>query len=143
MLLCNDEVKTDYDLAAHFTVIFNFGVVLFGEPISEVFGDVPKMDYIDSICKDIKNAVDDVSDDPVYVILNLCRVYAYLKDGVILSKEKGGLWVLVNLSEKYHYLIHSVLNNYSKGTTFSNDEDLCIDFCKYMLSLIFDLRILA
>ena len=136
--ICNDEIKTDIDLAAHFTVIKNVGIVLCGKLISDVFGNIPKEDYLDSICKDIENAIEQVVDNPVYIILNLCRVYAYIKSGEIISKEDGGKWGLANLPEKYHNLIASMLNNYIKGTEFNKDVSLLIEFCEYMQKLIFN-----
>ena len=135
--VCNDDYKTDFDLAAHFTVIVNVGIVLCGEAIDKVFGTIPKDDYLDSICKDIENAKEDVVHYPVYVILNLCRVYAYIKDGLVLSKEKGGQWGLANLQVQYCSLITSMLNNYANGEPFVSDNDLQIDFCEYMINLIF------
>lgn len=136
--VCNDEIKTDIDLAAHFTVIKNVGIVLSGEPISEIFGNVPKEDYLDSIRKDIENAIESVVDYPVYIILNLCRVYAYMKDGIVISKADGGKWGLANLPEKYHNLIAAMLDNYVEGTEFDKDVSLQIDFCEYMLKLVFN-----
>ncbi len=38
---------TDRDLAAHFTIIRTYGIVLYGEKIMEIFGPVPREDYID------------------------------------------------------------------------------------------------
>jgi len=70
--------------------------------------------------------------------LNLCRVYAYIKDELVLSKEQGGKWGLVNLREKYHTLISATLDSYVNGTTFSNDEPQQIQFVDYMLELIFN-----
>ena len=136
--MCNDEVKTDIDLAAHFTVIKNVGIVLYGKPISDIFGNVPKEDYLDSIRQDIENAIEYVVDYPVYIILNLCRVYTYMKDGVVVSKGDGGKWGLANLPEKYHNLIVAMLNNYIEGTEFNKDEPLQIEFCEYMLKAIFN-----
>lgn len=143
LLLCNDDPKTDYDLAAHFTVITNAGVVLCGKPISEVFSDIPREEYLDSIRKDIENAREDMVDFPVNVILNLCRVYSYIRDGLVLSKAEGGQWGLINLPEKYHSLIAAMLDNYIQGTdtqsmAFCKDKTLQIDFCEYMLNLIFN-----
>jgi len=46
LALCSTDIKTDPDLAAHFTVINHTGVVLCGQPISEVFGIVPRENYI-------------------------------------------------------------------------------------------------
>lgn len=77
-----DRMKgVDRDLAAHFTIIGRYGIVLYGKPVPEVFGPVPREDYIDSIVSDIENAEENILEDPVYVILNLCRVLAYLRGG--------------------------------------------------------------
>lgn len=40
--------ETDPDLAAHFTITRAYGKVLYGAKISDVFGTVPKEDYIDA-----------------------------------------------------------------------------------------------
>ena len=45
------------------------------------FDDVPIRDYIDSIWNDIADAEDEITDNPMYIILNLARVLAYVKDG--------------------------------------------------------------
>lgn len=138
LLLRNNVMETDHDLAAHFTVIKKMGLVLFGAPITEVFGSIPKEDYLDSIRLDIEKSKEDVLDNPVYVILNLCRVYAYIKDGAVLSKEQGGQWGLKNLPDQYYNLIIAMLNNYTRGTMFTTNKNLQIDFCEYMLEQIFD-----
>ena len=138
--LCNDDPKYDPDLAAHFTVMKQLGLVFYGEPIARVFGAVPREDYFDSICKDMETATEKVLDQPVYTILNLCRVYGYRKDNLILSKAEGGLWGLENLPETYHSLIAGSLDAYSKGTAFSEEKSRQIEFCKYMLDLIFNPR---
>lgn len=92
------EMKgTDKDLAAHFTVINNYGRTLYGADIREVFGEVPKADYIDSILLDVQSAVSDIARDPIYVTLNLCRVLAFLRSGRYLSKLNGGRWGIENL----------------------------------------------
>lgn len=106
----------DKDLAAHFTIINTYGMVLFGRKIEEVFDAVPKECYVDSIWTDIQNAHEDILEHPVYVILNLCRVLAYLKDSLILSKKAGGEWGLALLPQKYHALIHHALQSYSAET---------------------------
>ena len=137
--LCNDE-RIDEDLAAHFMVIKSVGVVIYGAPINNVFGVVPREAFLDSICKDVagSSAKEDIAFDSVYIILNSCRVYAYIKDGLVLSKEQGGKWGLANLPEKYHNLISAMLDNYVNGSAFSNDETEQIQFVDYMLELIFN-----
>ena len=83
---CENFHGTDKDLAAHFTVTRAVGQTLCGKPIDEVFAEVPRECYLDSIRYDVENAAADIAENPVYVILNLCRVIAYLRVGVILSK---------------------------------------------------------
>jgi len=130
--VCNDDFKTDPDLAAHFVVIKNYGKVLYGKAINDVFGEVKKEYYIDSIYNDIVNAKEDIINDPTYITLNLCRVLAYLEDDKILSKEQGGSWGLENLNEKYNHIIRNAKNNLDVGIT---DEDK-IEFAEYMLNNI-------
>lgn len=108
----------DKDLAAHFTIISHYGKTLFGEGIREVFGEVPREDYIDSIRLDVENACADVVSNPVYIILNLCRVLAYLQDGLVLSKQAGGQWGMDNLSETYRPLIQNALAAYTGSGEF-------------------------
>lgn len=62
------------------------------------FDPVPKQCYIDSICSDVEHAAADILEQPVYITLNLCRVLAYLKDGLCLSKKEGGEWGLAHLA---------------------------------------------
>lgn len=104
----------DRDLAAHFTVIRAVGKTLFGAPISEVFGNVPPSDYLDSILSDIENAEEDILEDPVYITLNLCRIMGYLKGAGVLSKLDGGKWGLEHLPE-YGDVINAALTEYSGG----------------------------
>ncbi len=103
---------TDKDLAAHFTIINAYGIVLFGNSIKETFGNVPKECYLDSIWADIQNAHEDILEHPAYIILNLCRVLAYIKDGLILSKKSGGEWGLLHLPQNHHALIQNALQSY-------------------------------
>ncbi|HIT33358.1 MAG TPA: DUF4111 domain-containing protein [Candidatus Faecousia intestinigallinarum] len=127
---------TDKDLAAHFTVLNQYGIKIYGKEISEVFNTVPQKDYIDSIWCDIKNAQEDIWDDPVYVILNLCRVLAYLKDNRILSKEEGGKWALLHLGRKYQSLIAQATDRDCSHQTMQADKRLAKQFASMMLKEI-------
>lgn len=133
---CRTMNGTDKDLAAHFTVTRYVGITLFGKPISEIFADVPKEYYLDSIKNDIQNAETEITKNPVYITLNLCRVLAYTKDELILSKKQGGEWGLQNLPDVYRPLICSALQEYSNNgkPTYSNAE-LC-SFARFMLNQI-------
>ncbi len=126
----------DKDLAAHFTIIDHRGKCLYGAPIKEVFGEVPARDYIDSIWNDIADAKEDIADDAMYLILNLARVLAYRKEGLVLSKKEGGEWALRNVPEKYHGLIKTALNEYAEGSDKTYDTELAKAYAGYMLEQI-------
>ena len=127
---------TDQDLAAHFTVIRHRGVRLCGLPICQVFGKVPEEDYLDSILEDVAGAEEDIADNPMYLILNLTRVLAYIREKAILSKREGGEWGLRNLPEKDHALIRSALHEYEDGATVRYDPAEARAFAGCMLERI-------
>jgi len=133
---CEKMNGVDIDLAAHFTIIKEAGIVLYGEPVNSVFGVIPKEYYFDSIKNDIQAAKDDISNNPVYFILNLCRVLAYKNDCLILSKEQGGNWGLEKLDYKYNDLIRAALDCYAADKTVMTDTNLALDFCEYMINQI-------
>lgn len=135
---CTSMNGTDKDLAAHFTVIKNVGYTIIGKQITEVFGDIPKNDYFDSIKVDVENAKEVVNENPVYTILNLCRVFAYKNDGLILSKDQGGLWGIENLPKQYVVLLSKALKNYKSEIEENFDRELSLNFCNYMIENIFD-----
>lgn len=128
---------TDKDLAAHFMTIYHRGKTLFGKAIKDVFAKVDGEDYFDSIRYDIENSKEDIIKNPVYIILNLCRVLAYRRDGMVLSKQEGGNWGLLNLSERYHNLIADAMADYqSAGEVKNFDEQLEKEYVDYMLRQI-------
>lgn len=92
--------KLDRDLAAHVTVIGRRGgVVLYGPPVQQLFPQVPVNDYIDALLYDFQPCRDKITEDPVYSLLNLLRVYLFLKDGLVASKEEAGRWGVRNLPD--------------------------------------------
>lgn len=131
---CKTMHGTDKDLAAHFTVIKKVGVTLCGKEIKDVFGIVPEEDYIDSIKMDISNAVEGVLNNPVYFILNLCRILAYLTEGIILSKAQGGEWGLENIPDRFSPTIKAALNSYRQNKKLAVENKDAQEFCKYMLN---------
>ena len=130
---------TDKDLAAHFTIVKKYGVVLYGEEIDNIFADVPRKDYINSIWYDVEGAKEDILEEPVYVILNLCRVAAFIKNDLILSKKQGGEWALQNLSAQYHALISKALRSYMSETEIDLANMEAQKFADYMLQMIKDM----
>ena len=128
---------TDRDLAAHITILRQRGWALWGQPVAEVFSEVPPEDYLDSIWADIGGAEADIAGEPVYVVLNLCRVLAWCRDGLVLSKEEGGRWALDHLTDAAHRaLVASALAAYERGTPVTMTEALGKDFARTMLAQI-------
>lgn len=134
---CEKMNGIDKDLAAHFTIINKVGIVLYGDDICNVFSNVPKEYYLDSIITDIENAKNDINENPVYIILNLCRVYAFVLDELVLSKEQGGKWGLLNVENHFHELIIQALNCYMTNTAMIYDKENAVMFCDYMLNHIY------
>lgn len=130
----------DKDLAAHFTIIYHRGKCLWGKQITDVFEEIDQKFYFDSIWSDIENAETDILANPAYIILNLCRVLAYAKDGLILSKQEGGDWGLGNVPEKYHDLILQALAEYSSDAAMKPDEGCTCEYAAYMLEQIRSLQ---
>lgn len=122
----------DADLAAHITILQSFGRVLCGEPVEQVFAKVPQENYIDSICKDIAHAGTDILDNPVYVVLNLCRVEAFLQDGLCVSKKAGAEWGLANLPQEYHALIREAQTCYAAGRSMQPERKAAVRFASEM-----------
>lgn len=118
--ICGGE--TDKDLAAHFTIIKHRGACLFGEDIEVVFGDVPKEHYISSIMYDIEDVKTDIQNNPVYYILNLCRILFYLKENVVSSKLEGGNWGIKYVPNKYKHVIDTALRSYTNAS-----DNPCLD----------------
>lgn len=127
---------TDKDLAAHFTIVYHRGQVLYGKKISEVFATVPKENYLDSIWNDIENAVEEIAENPMYLTLNLCRVLAYKRDGLITSKQEGGEWGLKHIVRpEFLDLIKAALQEY-QGNEAMVFEAVAKEFAEYMLGEI-------
>ncbi|MBP3611062.1 MAG: DUF4111 domain-containing protein [Lachnospiraceae bacterium] len=128
---------TDKDLAAHVTITYNRGQVLCGKEISSVFAEVSPTAYMDSIWSDIENAAEDILENPVYVILNLCRVLAYKKERLIVSKQEGGDWGMKHISQpEYRALVLAALEAYQTGKTMVSEGMPAQEFAEYMLEQI-------
>jgi len=126
----------DPDLAAHFTILRHYGVVLYGKPISEVFAPVPRKDYLNSIRADVLDAKEALLENPAYFILNFCRVLGYLKEGRILSKKSGGEWAVSTLPACYHPVIRTALRFYTTDETPSFSQTDATAFMDYALNEI-------
>ena len=127
---------TDKDLAAHFTIIYHRGKTLYGKDIASVFAEVDSKDYMDSIWSDIEDAKEDIQANTMYITLNLCRVLAYKREKLILSKQEGGIWGLTHVPEKYSKLIQEALDEYASVGTMKLDEEVAVEYATYMMEHI-------
>ena len=131
---------TDKDLAAHFTITYHRGKALYGKEIPEVFAPIPREAYLDSIWYDIENAVEEIAENPMYLTLNLCRVLAYKKEGLIVSKQEGGEWGLKNIYKpEFQALIAEALREYNGSGNKAGmvyEKATAQKFAEYMLKEI-------
>ena len=134
---CNHMKGEDPDLAAHFTIIRHCGITWCGQPLNDVFDTVPKDDYLDSIKKDVTYAQDNLLDNPMYFVLNLCRVLAFIKNGLVLSKEQGGRWGMENLDSEFHDIIKYALQCYGSDDKMQTNKEEVEKYGDYMTRMIF------
>lgn len=130
------EGKLDPDLTAHLMITKHRGVVLYGRPIGDIFPDVPKEDYRKAIDGDLKDSLEDMSDDPVYAVLNLCRSWAFSVDGLILSKQEGGEWALERASASQRAIVEQALEQYKSGNEESWDTNKLDKFGKEIADIL-------
>ncbi|HDG61958.1 MAG TPA: DUF4111 domain-containing protein [Thermotoga sp.] len=102
----------DPDLAAHIVVTLNRGMCLYGEPIDKVFKPIPEKFYVESILHDAKDIERNPMEDPVYSVLNFCRILYYLKEKVVSSKKEAGEWAIEILPEDLKRLVNKALRIY-------------------------------
>lgn len=139
--ICGGKGFVDADLAGHIKVTNHRGDTLYGKEIKDVFYPIKSEFYIESIYNDIKNAMEDIDENPVYYTLNLCRVLYYLKEGIVSSKREGGEWATEHLPDKYRKIVEQCLKVYN-GAAFVieiSHEDL-YEFAYSMLEEINKLK---
>ena len=127
----NETIHTDPDLAAHITIVNAKGICIEGVPITSIFPEVPKNDYISSIMGDFRECLKCIKEKPVYCSLNLLRVLWYLKERVISSKLDAGNWGIKVLPDDLGNTVRKSLEIYT-GERESHQ------FNKYELSSLSD-----
>ncbi len=125
----------DADLPAHFAVARKAGVPFDGPPPEQIFAPVPKSLLWKSLQPDFEKATQQINTQPIYTILNLCRFLAYKKEGILLSKEAGGLWGIQNLPTENARLICTALRQYQGEKTENVNEGDAQRFTKAIMQL--------
>lgn len=126
----------DADLASYMAVIKQSGIVLWGKPMEEVFGELPEQAYLQSVLYDIRDAKECFRENPSYHTLNLCRTLAYLEDGWIRSKKAGGEWALSKLPKRFAPMIQSALDAYCFGAEIILDDAPAQAFLQFAFAQI-------
>jgi streptomycin 3"-adenylyltransferase len=108
------------------TVVRERGVRLVGAPIAEGIPPIPRRAYLLSIANDAAHASRNLASDPVYGVLNLCRVLAFIHDGRMSSKAEGGHWAVQHLPASFVPLAQNALDAYAQGDPWpiGNEEQL-------------------
>lgn len=107
-----EHLQHDSQLIIYFTVLQQKGICLSGTPIADEFPPVPEQTFRNTLIGSFQKLCENPLQDLVAFVLNACRIYAYLRDGELLSKDEGGTWGLVNLPEQFHPLIQQSLALY-------------------------------
>ncbi|WP_105616440.1 aminoglycoside adenylyltransferase domain-containing protein [Vallitalea okinawensis] len=69
--------------------------------------------------------------------IHYCRVFFYLREGVVSSKKEGGIWGKDNVPSKYKKIINQALMEYcNERSTVFDDNELLVEFATYMLKYI-------
>jgi streptomycin 3"-adenylyltransferase len=135
----NDAVEADPDLAAHFTILNQRGLTLYGRPIAEIFPTVPADDYKASILTDFEWGAERVGQRPMYFVLNACRILAFLQEGLVLSKDEGGAWGLGHLPKALRAVVQQALDLYrGESQTAQFDPAAVEQFVTYMQQNVSD-----
>lgn len=85
---------------------------------------------------DVQGAEADILSDPVYIVLNLPRVLAYAREGLVLSKAEGGRWALDHLPVGFQTLVEQAMCEYGGGARMGADSDMLTAYARFMLGAI-------
>ena len=77
-----------------------------------MFPSVPVEDYWASLLADFEWGYERLGQNPVYFILNACRIYAYVREGRICSKDEGGAWAASILPGEFRETVGRALGIY-------------------------------
>ncbi len=118
--------RTDADLASHLTYVGKRGICLYGRPIADTFGLVPRTHFMNAVLDDFEWIVEDehIVESPYYGILNICRVLRlFSEEGeAVHSKDEGGEWGLERLPADYHPLIRQALDIYRSSEAVTEED---------------------
>src|SRR5262249_27513094 len=108
----NEGERRDPDPAAPITITTERGISLFGAPAAHGLPPFPPAHYLAPILSDSASARNQILAEPIYGVLNLCRVYWYVAEGRVSSKAEAGAWAMGALPPRFQPLIRCALATY-------------------------------
>lgn len=73
---------------------------------------------------DFKDCIENMEENPIYCVLNMIRVFRYLKEGIFSSIKEAANWGLSTFPNEYHCTIQKVLNSYINGKVTCDFEKM-------------------
>jgi predicted nucleotidyltransferase len=88
----------DPDLVMHFAVLRDHGRALLGPAADAVFPAIPRGMMLEAFRGELEWARENAS--PSYQVLNACRAWRYVDEGLICSKMAGGVWARERVGDR-------------------------------------------
>ncbi len=118
------SIRLDADLAAHCAVTRARGMVVMGAPIEAAIPRIPRTDMLAALRSDAADWPQAVENNPVYCVLNACRMLCFIQDDTIRSKSEGALWALQVLPPCWQGVITAAYQTYLSDNDRSMLPDL-------------------
>jgi predicted nucleotidyltransferase len=114
--------ESSVDLAAQVVEVRERGATLVGPPAASLFAPVPWHAYVNALEADFNWTRAFIAAQPVYAILNACRILhgATSMKMSTYNKDEAGVWALETVPRMYHSVINDALQIY-RGTKSSDD----------------------
>jgi streptomycin 3"-adenylyltransferase len=81
----------------HFAVLREHGRAVRGPTPASIFPEIPRSMLLDTFRGELEWAMENAS--PSYQLLNACRVWRYVDEGVLCSKTAAGEWARARVDD--------------------------------------------
>lgn len=106
------ETKGDPDFPIHRQHLHDCGLKIVGAEPRELFLPVPWKILEQSLLQELPFIKEQFEKNPIYAVLNLCRVVRALELKSVSSKTEAGEWALQNFPSEWHELVRVALEGY-------------------------------
>lgn len=120
-----DNEFPDGDVTSYIRLIKQCGIVLYGEPIGEVFSDISDEDFWNAISADVDDYAFDNYDERYFAsnILILGRILSFAVEREILSKYDAGMWMIDYVPEELKEIPKDAMRTWYDGEKSDFDKD--------------------